>query len=76
MLLVISDTGKPRKPLNKSQSYKPTQTHYTKKIPPTNQRPQGSDQLHPSWAASKKRKEMENRILEPQGQKIIFADSD
>ncbi|XP_064390201.1 uncharacterized protein LOC135338110 isoform X2 [Halichondria panicea] len=71
-----SSSGKSRKPLNKGRSYKPIQTHYTKKTPPTNKQPQGSEQLHPSWAASKKRKEMENRILKPQGQKIIFADSD
>ena len=35
-----------------------------------------SEELHPSWAASRRKKAQERVIQEFQGQKIVFSDSD
>ena len=34
------------------------------------------EELHPSWAASRRKKAQERGIQEFQGQKIVFSDSD
>lgn len=32
--------------------------------------------LHPSWEASKRRKEQESKLISCQGQRTVFSDSD
>jgi len=38
--------------------------------------PAAAEELHPSWAASRRKKALERGIQEFQGQKVVFSDSD
>ena len=61
------------------QNFKHSQRTKTMSSIPSSKQPLSSggvEELHPSWIASKRRKEMERTINKPQGQRIVFKDSD
>ena len=57
----------------------PSSRAQSHKVPVRQDKPQGrqkEEPLHPSWEASKRRKELESKHTSFQGQRIVFSDSD
>ena len=76
MYIIIANSSKHADKTRGVQGRRSVAVAELHKSPRTTAPAAGERALHPSWAASRRRKEQEASVLQFLGQKTVFSDSD